>query len=266
METQRMKTLIASLLALSLAACALPPRDGGTVGTSAATSTAPPATAAHPLEDRIWDVRAGRFIGADDLHRRAAASRYVLLGETHDSEAHHARQLQVLQALARNGARPGVALEQFDVEHQQAITAAQRAGERDAERLADAGRLNRQGWRWPMYADLIAWSAAQGWPLFAANLSRTAAREIALGKVVPQLPPLTPQQLARVEDDLVRGHCGHRPAPAMLEALVRAQRARDVTMAQVLDAAPAPAVLIAGRGHVLDDRAVPLYLREPARA
>lgn len=247
-----MKPLITTLLALCLAGCA---------------SVAPnAASGAHPLDDRIWDVRAGRFIAAAELHRRAAAARYVLLGETHDSALHHARQLQVLQALAAQGARPAIAMEQFDTEHQPALDAALRSGERDPERLADAGQLNRKGWRWPMYRDLVAFTAAQAWPLHAANLSRAAARDIAMGKVVPALPDLAPQQVARIEDDLVAGHCGHRPAPAMLAALARAQRARDFTMARVLDAAPAPAVLIAGRGHVLADRAVPVYLREPHRA
>lgn len=223
------------------------------------------AQTVHPLQGRIWDTRARQFISEEALYQRAAAARYVLLGEKHDSEAHHARQLDVLQGLAALGAKPALALEQLDSEFQAALTQAQRAGQTDAEALADAGQLNRKGWRWPMYKDLIAFAAQRQWPLYAANLSRTEARKIALGEVAPALPAATPEQQAALEDDVVQGHCGYRPEPARLAGIVAAQRARDARMALTLDAAGGPVVLIAGAGHVRADRAVPRYLAEPAR-
>lgn len=227
----------------------------------------PGARRHHPLQDRVWDVRGGRFIDVGEAVTRAASSRYVLLGETHDSVAHHAVQLQVLQHLHAAGQRGTLAMEQFDSEHQAALRAAQAGGEQDAERLADAGRLNRQGWRWPLYKDLIAWAAAHGWPLQGVNLSRAEGRRIAMREVRPVLPLLPQAVLTQMENDVVLGHCGHRPAPALLAALVDAQRARDVRMAEGMDAAArAPAVLIAGLGHVRRDRAVPCYLSQPERA
>lgn len=221
----------------------------------------------HPLQDRVWDVPGRRFIDAGEALARAAASRCVLLGETHDSVAHHAVQLHVLQRLHAMGRRGTVAMEQFDSEHQAALHAAQAGGEQDAERLADAGHLNRAGWRWPLYKDIVAWAAAHTWPLHGVNLSRAEGRRIALREVRPVLPPLPQAVVTQMENDVVQGHCGHRPAPAMLTALVDAQRARDVRMAEGMDAAAqAPAVLIAGLGHVRRDRAVPRYLRQPERA
>lgn len=220
----------------------------------------------HALEERIWDVHAGQFISPQQTYQRAGASRYVLLGEKHDSAIHHARQLQVLQALADQGRQPALALEQFDVQHQSPLTATQNSGAQDAETLASAGQLNREGWRWPMYKALISHAAAQHWPLLAANLSRADARDIALGKVAPALPVLSAAQITHLEDDVVEGHCGHRPAPQLLTRIVAAQRARDLQMAQVLDAVPGPVVLVAGAGHVRTDRAVPVYLAEPSRA
>lgn len=223
------------------------------------------ATEPHPLLDRVWDVRAGAYISLDDFFQRAAASRYVLLGEQHDSEAHHARQLQMLQALSARGLKPALALEQFDTEHQTALRQAQQAGQRDAEVLADAGQLNRKGWRWPMYRDLIAHAAEHGWPLLAANLSRAEARRIVMGEV-PVPAAADAQQQSLMEDDVIQGHCGHRPAANILTGMVGAQRARDARMAATLDAAAGPVVLIAGAGHVRRDRAVPRHLAEPARA
>ena len=222
-------------------------------------------TEPHPLLDRVWDVRAGAYLSLENFFQRAAASRYVLLGEQHDSEAHHARQLQMLQALSARGLKPALALEQFDTEHQAALRQAQQAGVRDAEALADAGQLNRKGWRWPMYRDLIAHAAEQGWPLLAANLARIEARRIVLGEVsAPAAADAEQQRL--MEDDVIQGHCGHRPSAAILAGMVGAQRARDARMAATLDAAGGPVVLIAGAGHVRRDRAVPRHLAEPARA
>lgn len=222
-------------------------------------------TEAHPLLDRVWDVRASAYLSLDDLFKRAAASRYVLLGEQHDSEAHHARQLQMLQALSARGLKPALALEQFDTEYQAALRQAQQSGVRDAELLADAGQLNRKGWRWPMYRDLIAHGAEQGWPLLAANLSRAQARRIVLGEA-PAPAAADAEQQRLMEDDVILGHCGHRPSANILAGMVGAQRARDARMAAVLDAAGGPVVLIAGAGHVRRDRAVPRYLAEPSRA
>jgi uncharacterized iron-regulated protein len=221
---------------------------------------------AHPLDGRIWDTRSGSFISAEAAYDRAAASPYVLLGEKHDSDAHHRLQLEALQALAQRGRKPALALEQFDREHQPALSAAQAAGAKDAEQLADAGQLNRKGWRWPMYKDMIAFAAGQGWPLIAANLSRSDAREIAMGKVKPALPPAGAAQATAMENEIVQGHCGQRPPQDRLDAIVLAQRARDARMAEALVSASGPVVLIAGAGHVRRDRAVPRYLQDGERA
>lgn len=225
-----------------------------------------PSQPTQGLQGRIWDTRTQAFITESVLYQRAAAARYVLLGEKHDSEAHHARQLDVLRGLAALGAQPALAMEQLDSEHQDALSRAQSAGQTDAEALADAGQLNRKGWRWPMYKDLMAFAAQRQWPLRAANLSRADARKIALGEVTPALPAATPAQLVALENDVVQGHCGHRPEPARLAGIVAAQRARDARMAQVLDAVGGPVVLIAGAGHVRSDRAVPRYLAAPDKA
>lgn len=222
--------------------------------------------AAHPLDGRWWDVRAQQFIDAATVQTRAADAQFVLLGEQHDSALHHAEQLALLRALAGRGWRGALAMEQFDHRHQEALSAAQQAGTRDAEQLADAGRLDRQGWRWPLYQELIAFAAAQGWPLLAANLSRAEGRAIALGAPGPDLPPADPAQQAAIEADVIRGHCGQRPEPERLAGIVRAQRARDARLAATLSGAGAPAVLIAGAGHVRSDRAVPRYLPQPAAA
>lgn len=225
------------------------------------------AACAHPLDARIWDTRTSAFIAEQRAYDLAGEARYVLLGERHDNPTHHRLQLAMLHALNARGRQPVLAMEQFDSEHQPALDAARKARIRDPERLADAGRLDRRGWRWPMYKPLIEYAARSGWPIAAANLSRAAARDIALGRASPALPAAGDAQQAALEADIIDGHCGHRLPPAMLARIVAAQRARDQRMAAVIDGLTADtAVLIAGAGHVRRDRAVPRYLAQPEAA
>ena len=215
-----------------------------------------------PLAGRILDVREGRFISRDELMRRALGSRFVILGEAHDNAVHHRLQAEIFETLVRSGRAPALAMEQFDREHQPMLDAALARGERDVESLADAGRFDRKGWRWPEYKPLVTLAALRGLPILAANFSRADARALMKsGRPAAGLPTLTPELNAALEKDLVEGHCGLRPSPPLLAGMIEAQRARDAQMAQVLaTTGPAGAILIAGSGHARRDRGVPAYL------
>ena len=202
---------------------------------------------------RIWDVRAARFVSAEELFDRAARARQLILGETHDNPEHHRLQRVVLDALATRGDKRLLAMEQFDTEYQAAIDAA--SG--DAEALADAGHFDRQGWNWPLYWPLVQFALGHGWPLVAANLSRADARAIVTDPARSKLPPAPEPVKRALERDIIDGHCGAAPEANRLAGMVEAQRARDAHMAFVLRS---PSVLIAGAGHARRDRGVPLYL------
>jgi uncharacterized iron-regulated protein len=235
--------LLISLGVAALAACAQPLGPRG-----------------HPLAGRIWDVRAERFVTPDDLLDRAARARHVILGETHDNPEHHRLQRVALEALAARGEKRLLAMEQFDIEYQPAIDAARskKANEgADAERIADAGHFDRQGWNWPLYRPLVQFALEHGWPLVAANLSRAEARAIVADPARSGLPPAPPTVVRALGRDIIDGHCGVAPDAQRLAGMVEAQRARDAHMASVLHSA---SVLIAGAGHARRDRGVPLYL------
>ena len=228
-----------------------------TLGLAALAACARPlAPGEHPLVGRIWDAHAERFVSAAQLFERAARTRHVILGETHDNPEHHRLQRLGLDALAARGEKRLLAMEQFDSEHQTAIDAARARGA-DTEALADAGHFDRRGWNWPLYRTLVQFALEHGWPLVAANLSRADARAIVADPARSGLPPAPPTVQAALERDIIEGHCGAAPEPKRLAGMVEAQRARDAHMASVLKA---PSVLIAGAGHARRDRAVPLYL------
>jgi uncharacterized iron-regulated protein len=213
---------------------------------------------AHPpagspaLVGRIWDVRAGVFVSAHDVHTRAASATHVILGETHDNPEHHRLQRLALESLPD---RRALAMEQFDSEHQAAIDAARARGA-GAEEVADAGGFDRKGWNWPLYRPLVEFAVQRGWPIVAANLSRTEARRIMSAPASAAMPPELREALER---DIIDGHCGQAPDAKRLAGMVQAQRARDERIASTLKG---KTVLITGNGHARRDRGVPLYLAD----
>jgi uncharacterized iron-regulated protein len=226
----------------------------------------------HPLSGKIWDVRQRHFISAAELLGKLAATDFVLLGEVHDNSEHHARQAFVLNSLIQAGRRPALVMEQFDRENQPAIDAASTAGA-DAEGVAVAGHMDRKGWQWASYEPLVRIAIGARLPIVAANLSRSAARDVAAQgfdrlEVAPAALAI-PDVWTNARQDalvatIVEGHCGQLRAQDA-GPITRAQRARDAVMADILlRHRQEGAVLIAGAGHARRDLAVPLYLRARA--
>jgi uncharacterized iron-regulated protein len=220
----------------------------------------------HPLVGRIWDVRAARYMDAIELRQRLHDATFVLLGETHDNADHHRLQREMLAAMLADGRKPAVAMEQFDRDHQEALDRARIADSADLESVAAAGRFNRDGWHWPLYAPIVEFALANKLPLVAANLSRVDAMRVArqglraLGGDTPAPATLADWQRARLARVLGEGHCG-RIQPPMIAAMIGAQQARDAVMAHALAPYRARgAVLIAGNGHARRDFGVPLHL------
>jgi len=221
----------------------------------------------HPLAGLIWDARSEREVSREVLLQLAVASRFVFLGETHDNPDHHRLQAEVLAAMLGAGRAPALAMEQFDREHQGALDTVRARGERNPERISDAGAFDRKGWDWAAYRPLVELASGNGLRLVAANFSRSEARAL-IGRAQPAegLAPAPAALRAAIERDIVEGHCG-MPLPAALAAgMVEAQRARDSQIAvSVENSGEAGAVLIAGAGHVRRDRAAPIYLAPTAR-
>lgn len=240
---------------------------------SCAAYAPPQAPAAGPT---VWDVRAQRFVAEDELVAVLVAARLRLLGELHDNPAHHAARAGLVRAIAAAGKRPAVVFEQFTLDHDAPLQAAQRDGA-EAERLADAGRLDRKGWAWPLHKPIVEAALAARLPVRAGNLPRSALRadlgarlaDSAEGGWVARLraAPWSEAQQAKLNADIVAGHCDQLPAAAV-PRIALAQRARDAAMAEALVTASTAdgAVFIAGNGHVRHDLGAPAYLRDAERA
>lgn len=191
----------------------------------------------------------------------------VLLGEVHDNAAQHALRLRAFEALLASGARPALALEQFDRNRQAAIDQARaRTPAPDADALIAAAE-GAKGWHWPYYRPFIALALRFGLPIVAANVPGSEARVVmreglAATGFDPQVPPALLQAHTQ---DILDSHCGLLNAQTA-GRMALAQVARDQFMARVVEAqAGRGVVLLAGNGHVRTDVGVPRWLDAATR-
>jgi uncharacterized iron-regulated protein len=230
-----------------------------------------------PARAAIYDVRAGESLDEPALVERLRKARFLLLGEVHDNAEHHRIRARLIAGLTRDGQKPAVALETFDLDRDARLRAAQATPGLDAEALADAGELDRSAWRWPLHKPVLDAAVNAGLPVHAANLSRASLqRAIRAGEDVADGEPWarrlrqarwTTAQEAAMEASIEQGHCG-KLRKDVVPRIAWAQRVRDAAMAQAMvDVATRDgAILLAGNGHVRKDIGVPAYLPlEPAR-
>lgn len=254
MKTWSGRLLWAGLLPLVVAACAHLPDDG----------------TQHPLNGKVWDTSAQRFIDPALLAQQAARARFVLLGEIHDNKTHHEIQARLLRQLLADGHRPALVMEQYDRDQQGRLDEIVHSGLTPDDKLKALQELMRKGWDWQSYAPLLRLALRHDLPVAAANLSREELRSVsrhgfgALGSGEEARLALeavwTPQRQARLVKDIDDGHCGKVPQH-VVDAIAKAQRARDAVMADtMLRFAERGAVAIIGSGHARRDMAVPLYL------
>lgn len=191
----------------------------------------------------------------------------VLLGEVHDNAAQHALRLEAFSAWLDSGARPALAMEQFDRDRQPEIDRLlAQSPPPDANALIAAA--GGPGWAWDHYRPFIALALRHGLPIVAANVSRTEARRVmreglAATGFTPEVPPAV---LKAHAEDIEASHCGVLDA-ATAQRMALAQVARDQHMARMLQQhAGRGVVLLAGNGHVRTDVGAPLWLPAELRA
>ena len=199
----------------------------------------------------------------------------MLLGRNRTSEA-PGLQARLLRALTAAGRRPAVAFEMFTPSQAGALARHLAARPRDAAGIAQAVNWKESGWpAWAMYEPIAQAALDAGLPIVVANLDAERVRAVsrqgvaALDAALVQRhgldQPLPEDVRAALAEEIRDSHCGHG-GESLVAAMIGAQRARDAQMAEALLNAPGGdgALLIAGAGHVRNDRGVPAYLRRIA--
>ncbi len=228
----------------------------------------------HPLVGAIWDVHQGRFVGERALSAAAARAHYLLLGEVHDNPDHHLLEATLVRAATGAGARPAAAFEMLDEDRQAAIDAALAAPDAGADALARAVDWAHSGWpTFALYRPVFAAAIEARLPIAAVGLPRAIVGHLfhrgpsalppRIRDVLDRAGPPSPEVVAKLREEMSASHCGELPEK-LLDPLVLVQRARDALMAERLLAGGGRAILVAGSGHVREDRGVPSYLRREA--
>jgi len=262
------KRIILSLGVIYLSACQAPPET-------------PPPQASwqsqlyqdHPLVGQIWDTRLARWVDEATLSASLTQFQFILLGEIHDNPDHHRLQAFLIQQLAAQQRRPAVIMEMLQPE--QATWFAQLNRSEQPPNWDDvAEQLNwaASGWPpWALYQPIFASLWQAGLPLAAGSLPREGVKQLVQdgewqtfnSQTLGLNHPL-PQGLEEgLKQTLIESHCGYFPQQHA-EHLIKIQRARDALLADAMlnPKWESGALLIAGAGHVREDRAVPYYLRQ----
>lgn len=229
--------------------------------------------------------KAGGPIPVSGLHEPTAAeraywdqlapARVIYIAETHNSNADHAYQLEVLKGLQTRGAKFTVAWEMFD-ETQQGLV-----DDWNAHHLGTDAFLEKTDFqkRWGtysvMYEKILRWTQSEGVTSLALNAPDTLSHKLARGQ---PLDPAEQTLLPTGYQPLPGGYehftaqMGENPhGGANLENFYKAQLLWDQTMAtrivNFLGAHPdQKLVVLLGRGHVDGGFGVPAFVGQKTDA
>ncbi len=184
----------------------------------------------------------------------------LLLGEQHDTPAHHQIQQALVQALAAQGQLAALALEMAP---QGGSTTGLPAGASEAT-VRTALQWDEAAWPWARYGPAVMTAVAAGVPVLGANLPRSQLQYAMKNKALDD--HLTMAMWQKQQENIREGHCGLLPESQIIP-MTRVQLARDAAMAQTIARALQPGravLLIAGNGHVDRVMGVPTHLAQTA--
>ncbi len=229
-----------------------------------------------------WDAK-GQSVTENRALDRLRDAPVILLGEVHDSQPIHRRQVELLDAFEGPVL---LALEQLDLGgNGRMIEQLNAESYANGRARAEAGGFDFNGWGWDHYGPLFDWATNYQVPLWPLNLSREKAMAVAMAdgngwrgefdedarawidEIAPDLSLPTEQQ-RRLVDVLEQSHCHEIPS-AMSSLMVRAQVARDVLMAKAIMRARESypkhkTVAVMGNQHARQDRGVKYWLGQVA--
>ncbi|MCQ4318591.1 iron(III) ABC transporter [Stutzerimonas zhaodongensis] len=219
----------------------------------------------HPDLGLIIDLQQGEPMSARQLVDELADADQVLVGERHDNPDHHALQVWLLQALAQRRHQGSLLLEMLNPDQKQPVELVKTSVSRGHWPADLPAELQwQEGWPWVLYQPLVEYALVQPYPLLPANLDRDEIADIY--RRVPALKGRAggTEVQDRLLEQIRDSHCGMLPE-AQLPAMLAVQQQRDRRMAEQLEVAPTPAMLLAGAFHVRRDLGVPLHLANHER-
>lgn len=262
-----MKRIITALLLLSTSL----------VSCSGAFLSPPTGSPVHCLPNAGWSNLQGEPRDASSVIAELASHDIVLLGETHDSQAHHDWQLGTLKALFALRPDLQIGLEMFPRKVQPILD------DWIAGKLSEAQFLDRSGWRegWrfdpELYMGIFRFAREHAIPMRALNVDPALIRAVSRDglQATPAVlregvgDPAPPS--AAYRHWLVAVMAEHSPGKQVDEGrsarFVQAQQVWDRAMAEGLAVAARSrpgslTVGVMGTGHIIHGFGVPHQLRD----
>ena len=215
----------------------------------------------NPLVGQVFDQAGPAGVGIADVMDKAAATRFVMLGEIHPNPDHHVLQAEFLAHMIARGRKPAVVFEMVTRAQQPVLDAMMANSPADASTIAE--RLEWQASGWPdfiLYQPLFELALQNKLTIRAGNLDKATVRRMG-GRVGAGLSdaeraalgldtPMAADAAGALLEVIKTSHCNMLP-DTVLPMMRDIQRARDFVMADaMMNAANKDgAVLICGSGH-----------------
>ena len=197
----------------------------------------------------------------------------IYIGETHNSNADHEYQFDVLKGLKARGVNFAIGWEMFDVTQQPLLD------EWQTRKVSSDTLLERTDWHrtWGaqsvMYETMLRWSQEEGIPSVALNAPSSLTHKVAFGAALtPEDHAMMPTGFQTLPGGLEHfteqmAHAPHAGATANPEQFYNAQTLWEQTMASrilaFVDAHPdAKMVVLTGRGHLEGGYGIPAFVRQ----
>jgi uncharacterized iron-regulated protein len=208
------------------------------------------------------------------LFTRLARAKVIYLGETHDSEADHRAQLDILQALYQQNSQLAIGLEMFQLPFQGVLDRYIRGELTEVEMLEQSEYNQRWGFPWRLYAPILRFAKEKSLSLVALNTPTEITRKVArsgLESLTPQerksIPPVAEIDLsnaayrAQLQEIYTKFHKGSSNSQDF-ERFWQAQVLWDETMAAAIVAylkvnPNRQLVVLAGKGHIAEGYGIP---------
>ncbi|MCT7958475.1 ChaN family lipoprotein [Laspinema palackyanum] len=130
-----------------------------------------------------------RLLPQEQVLPELGKAHVVYLGETHDSEADHQAQLEIIRALHQQNPNMAIAMEMFQRPYQGALDRYLRGEITETELIAETEYEKRWGFPWEYYAEIVRFAKEHQLPILALNapmeVTRTVARDGLEGLSIP---------------------------------------------------------------------------------
>ncbi|HYT92707.1 MAG TPA: ChaN family lipoprotein, partial [Gemmataceae bacterium] len=131
-----------------------------------------------PLSLSVYSRKEKGSISFGELVDRLVEADLICVGETHDSEPHHAIQLRIIKALFARDERLGVGMEMFQRPFQESLDRYHRGEIGEDVLLKETEYPKRWGYDWSLYRPIAEFCRKNGVPLAALNVPAELTRRL----------------------------------------------------------------------------------------